>query len=191
MVEGSENEIHGAAHALGELLSQMLTKIQFVKCYLLINKARKFFFRKDYFMIFKDPLITNVKKHNILEILLKTLKIDNNFSIFCFILLKMNLLHLMPEIIALFLKDGLSFFGVENGVLISQRRFKLVEIKQFEISLQKKWNLNKVKLHYVQDPEIKSGFIIKTGNRTINYTIYNKISKMKKAIREKAGRYEY
>lgn len=183
MTGSTQHITEGCALALCEQLSTSLTPKIFFDSYIRIYKSKVIFSDKKLFLTFRDPSITRAGKEANIKYILELLMLDKELLPYCLVILKNNLGYLLPAIVKVFLSTAVSYFSEEYGIVISSRTFSKPELSRLGKAIAEKLSCKKVQLYSLYDPQINDGIIVRTSTQNINYTIYNKLTELKKQVK--------
>ena len=137
---------------------------------------------QEFNKLFFSPLVSSIKQKEILNIVSTGLELDNITKNFLFLLSFNKRLMFLDKIYDYFINVLSKEKNVLNVDIILPKKISKKEINEIQNKLKLKIK-DKIKLNFLEDENIISGFIIKLGSRMIDYSIKSKLDKIRDSIR--------
>lgn len=128
------------------------------------------------------PLISSFKQREVLNIISTELNLDKITKNFLFLLSFNKRLMFFDKITDYFINVLSMKKDVLNIDVILSKKISTKEIDKIQNSLQSKIK-KKAKIKFLEDENIISGFIIKSGSEMLDYSIKSKLDKIRDSIK--------
>lgn len=128
------------------------------------------------------PLISSFKQREVLNIISTKLNLDKITKNFLFLLSFNKRLMFFDKITDYFINVLSMKKDVLNIDVILSKKISTKEIDKIQNSLQSKIK-KKAKIKFLEDENIISGFIIKSGSEMLDYSIKSKLDKIRDSIK--------
>ena len=137
---------------------------------------------QEFNKLFFSPLVSSIKQKEILNIVSNGLQLDNITKNFLFLLSFNKRLMFLDKIYDYFINVLSKEENVLNVDIILPKKISEKEINEIQNKLKLKIK-DKIKLNFLEDENIISGFIIKLGSKMVDYSIKSKLDKIRDSIR--------
>ena len=177
---GSDEVVQRYVKALNALSTEQNKSSKIKKDFSIISDLLEK--NKEFKRIILSPVISPKKHQELLKSISKTLKIEKITENFLFILAFNKRLILLEKIIEIYNEVSSKDKNIIKIDVISPEKISEKDISSIEKKLKSDVK-KKIKINFVKDKKIISGFIVKLGSTMIDLSIKSKLDKIVNSLR--------